>query len=168
MSSRPSQTVGWPALIHSDAAASALFDAVRSVAERSFFSVAEPGHDDVFHVEARRVPQWFTATVQFEQEGLAGSVSCTVPEMLARTLFDAFTGRDPAEPLPGTDLVVDVVGEFSNMVCGMWLTRVANGHAFTLSRPRVAPASHVGETGDVRVLAAIDDRPVAVDVCVRT
>ena len=168
MSSPKSPTTGWPALIRSDAAAAALFDAVRSVAERSFFSVAEPGHADVFRLEARRVPQWLTATVRFEQNGLAGSVACTLPELLAHTLFDAFTGRDPAEPPPSTELVVDVVGEFSNMVCGVWLTRVANGHAFTLSRPRVAPASHVGETGDVRVLAAIDDRPVAVDVRVRT
>ncbi|HZT78433.1 MAG TPA: chemotaxis protein CheX [Vicinamibacterales bacterium] len=156
------------ALIHSDAAAAALFDAVRCVAERSFFSVAEPGHDEVFDLEARRVPKWLSATVRFEQGGLAGSVSCTLPELLAHSLFDAFTGRDPAEPPPTSDLLVDVVGEFSNMVCGAWLTRVASGRAFTLSRPRVEPTSHVGAIGDVRVLAAIDDRPVAVDVCVRT
>ena len=167
MSSPKSPTVDWPALIHTDAAATALFDAVRSVAERSFYSVAEPGHDEVFRVEARRVPRWLAATVRFEQGGFAGSVSCTLPERLAHTLFDAFTGRDPADPLPTPELVVDVVGEFSNMVCGVWLTRVASGHAFTLSRPRVEPAAHVGDSGDVRVLAAIDDRPVAVDVCFR-
>ena len=168
MSSQKSPTADWPALIHTDAAATALFEAVRSVAERSFYSVAEPGHDEVFRVEARRVPRWLAATVRFEQGGLAGSVSCTLPERLAYTLFDAFTGRDPAEPPPTPDSVLDVVGEFSNMVCGVWLTHVASGHAFTLSRPCVEVAAQVGVAGDVRVLAAIDDRPVAVDIRFRT
>src|SRR5215468_10796823 len=100
MSSPKSQTIDWPAPIRGDRAAITMFEAVRTVAERSFFSVAEPGHEDVFQVESRRVPRWLAATVTFEQGGLVGSVSCTLPERLARSLFDAFTGRDPAEPTP--------------------------------------------------------------------
>jgi hypothetical protein len=71
-----------------------MFDAVRTVAEQSFFAVAEPADDRSFGVAAAQVPRWLVATVGFEQGSLAGYVSCTIPEKLAQGLFDAFTGRD--------------------------------------------------------------------------
>jgi chemotaxis protein CheY-P-specific phosphatase CheC len=141
-----------------------MFDAVRTVAEQSFFAVAEPADDRSFVVAAAQVPRWLVATVEFEQGPLAGSVSCTIPEKLAKGLFDAFTGRDPGEPAPIAALIHDLVGEFSNMVCGAWLTRVESGLTFTLSHPSVEPASTPAEAGDLRLVAAIDDLPVAVDV----
>ena len=100
-----------------------MFEAVRTVAEQSFFAVAEPSDDRSFGGAAVQVPRGLVATVRFEQGPLAGSVSCTLPETLANGLFDAFTGRDPGEPAPISTLVHDLVGEFSNMVCGAWLTR---------------------------------------------
>jgi CheY-specific phosphatase CheX len=145
-------------------AASAMFDAVRTVAEQSFFAVAEPADDRSFGVAASQVPRWLVATVGFEQGPLAGSVSCTLPEKLANGLFDAFTGRDPGEPAPTASLVHDLVGEFSNMVCGAWLTRVESGRTFTLSHPSVEPALTPATAGDLRLVAAIDDLPVAVDL----
>ena len=163
MSSTNSPTTNSPKLIDPDAA-TAMFEAVRSVAEQSFFAVAEPGDDRSFDALAKHVPRWLVATVRFEQGPTAGSVSCTLPENLAHGLFDAFTGRDPADPAPTDILIHDLVGEFSNMVCGAWLTRVEGGRTFTLSHPLVEPAVAVGRAGDIRLLAAIDDLPVAVDL----
>ena len=163
MSSTNSQTTNLPKLTDAEAA-SAMFDAVRTVAEQSFFAVAEPSDDRSFGVAAVQVPRWLVATVGFEQGALSGTVSCTLPEHLANGLFDAFTGRDPGDPAPGVALVHDLVGEFSNMVCGAWLTRVEGGRTFTLSHPSVEPAVRPAAAGDLRLVAAIDDLPVAVDL----
>jgi len=163
MSSTKSPTTNLPKLTDPDAA-SAMFEAVRSVAEQSFFAVAEPGEDRSFRAQAEQVPRWLVATVRFEQGPLVGSVSCTLPETLAHGLFDAFTGRDPSDPAPTNTLVHDLVGEFSNMVCGAWLTRVESSRTFTLSHPSVEHAPAPGNAGDLRLFAAIDDLPVAVDM----
>jgi len=163
MSSTNSRTTNSPKLTDPEAA-SAMFDAVRTVAEQSFFAVAEPADDRSFGVAASQVPRWLVATVGFEQGTLAGSVTCTLPEKLANGLFDAFTGRDPGEAAPIATLVHDLVGEFSNMVCGAWLTRVESSRTFTLSHPSVEPAVKPAAAGDLRLVAAIDDLPVAVDL----
>jgi hypothetical protein len=50
------------------------------------------------------------------------------------------------------------------MVCGAWLTRVESSRTFTLSHPSVEPALKPDVAGDMRLVAAIDDLPVAVDL----
>jgi CheY-specific phosphatase CheX len=144
-----------------------MFEAVRSVAEHSFFAVAEPGDERSFAAQAAAVPSWLVATVRFEQGALQGTVACTMPTSLARGLFDAFAGRDPSEPEPGAELVHDLVGEFSNMVCGAWLTRVASSRTFTLHHPIVEPVSTPRDARGPRLLAVIDDVPVAVEVTLK-
>ena len=166
MSSTNSPTVSLPKLSDPDTA-SAMFEAVRSVAENSFFAVAEPGDERAFAAQAAAVPSWLVATVRFEQGALQGSVACTMPTSLARGLFDAFAGRDPSEPEPGAELVHDLVGEFSNMVCGAWLTRVASSRTFTLHHPTVEPVSTPRDARGPRLLAVIDDVPVAVEVTLK-
>ena len=146
------------------ATASAMFEAVRSVAENSFFAVAEPGDERSFAAQAAQVPSWLVATVHFEQGPLHGSIACTMPLALARGLFDAFAGRDPSDPEPVPELVHDLVGEFSNMVCGAWLTRVASSRTFTLHHPSVEALVSPRHLGGPRLLAVIDDVPVAVEV----
>ena len=163
MSSTNSPTMSLPKLSDPDTA-SAMFEAVRSVAENSFFAVAEPGDERAFAAQAAQVPSWLVATVRFEQGALNGSVACTMPLTLARNLFDAFAGRDPSDPEPGPELVHDLVGEFSNMVCGAWLTRVASSRTFTLHHPSVVPSMAPRHNGGPRLLAVIDDVPVAVEV----
>ena len=152
-----------PTLIDAESAAE-MFVAVRSVAEHSFFAVAEPHGEAAFDRLARQVPQWLVATVRLENGSMTGSISCTLSDELARALFDAFAGRDPADPPPATDQIHDLVGEFSNMVCGAWLSRVASGEISALSRPIVAAARAPGAAGNLRLLAAIDDRPLVVDL----
>jgi CheY-specific phosphatase CheX len=166
MSSTNSPTVSLPKL-SDPATASAMFEAVRSVAEHSFFAVAEPGDERSFAAQAAAVPSWLVATVRFEQGALQGTVACTMPTTLARGLFDAFAGRDPSEPEPGAELVHDLVGEFSNMVCGAWLTRVASSRTFTLHHPIVEPVSTPRDARGPRLLAVIDDVPVAVEVTLK-
>ncbi len=59
------------------------------------------------------------------------------------------------------------MGEFSNMVCGVWLTHVASRHTFTLSHPTVEAAHAPGDTNGPEVLYAFynvqtyGDAPVA-------
>ena len=166
MSSTNSPTVSLPKL-SDPATASAMFEAVRSVAEHSFFAVAEPGDERSFAAQAAAVPSWLVATVRFEQGALQGTVACTMPTSLARGLFDAFAGRDPSEPEPGAELVHDLVGEFSNMVCGAWLTRLASSRTFTLHHPIVEPVSTPRDARGPRLLAVIDDVPVAVEVTLK-
>jgi len=152
-----------PSLIDAESAAE-MFVAVRSVAEHSFFAVAEPQDDAAFGRLARQVRQWLVATVRLENGSIAGAISCTLGDDLARALFDAFTGRDPADPAPTTDQIHDLVGEFANMVCGAWLRRVAGAEISTLGHPVVAPAAAPGAAGDLRLLVAVDGRPLLVDL----
>jgi len=163
MSSTNSPTMSLPKLSDPDTA-SAMFEAVRSVAENSFFAVAEPGDERSFAAQAAEVPSWLVSTVRFEQGSLHGSIACTIPVTLARGLFDAFAGRDPSDPEPAPELVQDLVGEFSNMVCGAWLTRVASSRTFTLHHPSVEFVPSPRHEGGPRLLAVIDDVPVSVEV----
>ena len=151
-----------PTLTEPEAAA-AVFAAVQAVAEHSFFASAERCDDAPGELVAAQ-PSWLVATVWFEDGPFVGSITCTLPERLAHTLFDAFTGRDPVEPAPSRDEVRDLVGEFSNMVCGSWLTAVASGQTFTLSHPVVESAAGPAAAGQLRLFVAVNDVPMAVDV----
>jgi CheY-specific phosphatase CheX len=103
--------------------------------------------------------------VDFREGACAGTLSCTVPNDLARTLLDAFTGRDPRDPDPDREALFDLVGELSNMICGTWLTRMATAQAFTLSRPVVQTVSGRPTLGSGEVtVVAVNDLPLAVSV----
>ena len=152
-----------PTLTEPEAAA-AVFAAVQAVAEHSFFASAERCDDGALAELIAAQPSWLVATVRFEDGPFVGSITCTLPDRLAHALFGAFTGRDPVEPAAPRDQVRDLVGEFSNMVCGSWLTAVASGQAFTLSHPIVEPAPGPPAAGELRLLVAVNDLPMAVDV----
>lgn len=134
--------------------------AVSTVAERCFFACAdrcdEPDLDDV-HAE------WLVATVHFDDGPVRGSLACSLPSDLAQWLFDAFSGRDPATPLPPRHQVDDLVGEFSNMVCGTWLTRCEANRVFRLSAPVVSRVRQPDSEGGRREWVAVNNRPVAID-----
>jgi CheY-specific phosphatase CheX len=145
--------------------AGAMLAAVRSVAEQSFFASAEPCDDHAFDKLSATVSRWLVATVMFEEGPFVGSMACTLSEDLAHALFDAFAGRDPSAAAPARDEVDDLVGEFSNMVCGAWLTVVASGQIFSLSHPIVKVASEPpGGHDKLRLRVAVNDLPLAVDV----
>ena len=145
-------------------AADAMLAAIQSVAERSFFANAERCDDQSFGELVAAQSSWLVAKVRLVEGPFVGSIVCTLPESLANALFDAFTGRDPSTTAPARDQVSDLVGEFSNMVCGSWLTWIAGGHGFTLSQPIVEPASGPpGGANSMRLFIAVNDLPLAVD-----
>ena len=113
-----------------------LYEALATVAESSFFASAEQCERDTFLDHARAEPQWLQARVHFAG-GMSGEVVCTVPESLVRELAATFAGLDPEEQIEKA-LVEDLVGEFGNMVCGRWLTRVSDQSPFKLSAPVVS------------------------------
>jgi hypothetical protein len=139
-----------------------LAQAVADVAERSFFAYAEPCDAGRFGELTDGVARWYTASVRFDEPGLAGVVACVLPEDLVLMLFDAFTGRDYADPPADAAAVNDLIGELANMVCGAWLTRVANDQTFTLRAPEVTVNQAAAPAGDGVLLMAMNDRPVAV------
>jgi hypothetical protein len=149
-------------------AADAVVGAIAAVAERSFFAAVEPCDRQRFDELAASAGAWLIARVHFREGDLAGILSCTLPHDLARSLLDAFTGRDPRDPEPDSDALFDLVGELSNMICGTWLTRTATDQTFTLSRPIVeaAPARpQVTKPGNrAAALIAVNDLPLAVSV----
>jgi hypothetical protein len=138
--------------------------AVTDVAERSFFAVAE--RTPAAGLQGASDP-WLVASVRFEEAACAGVVSCAVPADLARSLFDAFNGRDPFDPPPPHDELADLVGEFSNMVCGTWLTRLHNRATFDLSRPMVEAAPRrpaVGSSRGAAIAMTLNDQPLLIDI----
>ena len=153
-------------LINPDAA-EAVIAAVEAVAERSFFTVVDRCPEKALTAMAASVPEWLIATVRFEDGPFHGWMSCLLPDELARSLFDSFSGREPSEAAPAERELYDLVGEFTNMVCGAWLTRCVTDRAFRLSPPLVARigAPALGAAG--RVWVGVGTRPVAVDVCLQ-
>jgi hypothetical protein len=138
--------------------------AITSVAERSFFADVQPCDRARFE-DLAAAGAWLVARVDFREGACAGTLSCTVPNDLARTLLDAFTGRDPRDPDPDREALFDLVGELSNMICGTWLTRMATAQAFTLSRPVVQTVSGRPTLGSGEVtVVAVNDLPLAVSV----
>ncbi len=141
-------------------------EVVSTVAERSFFAYVEPCEEDQFAALSRESVGWLVATVEFTEGASVGTVSCMLPQRLARGLFDAFTGRDPAAPAPDAPALRDVAGEFTNIVCGAWLTRLASHQTFMLAKPVVsdAPENWQARAADARLLLTVNDLPMVVEV----
>src|SRR5262249_23481485 len=128
------------------------------VAERCFFTAADPADGGDL-----ACADWLIATVRFQEAACAGDVACLMPEPLARSLFDAFNRRHPLHAPPPIDQLFDLVGEFSNMICGAWLSKVANDQSFVLSRPLVRPVLDRGtlEIPDgARLTMRVNDLPL--------
>jgi len=142
----------------------AIFAAVQAVAERSFFAMTERTSERAFDAWPPAASEWLVGSVRFEDGSWIGTMSCTLPEDLASALFNGFTGRDPAAPTPEPSLLYDLVGEFSNMVCGAWLSRWAGGWAFTLGSPIVTTRPQPSRAGGLRLFVTVGDRPLLVDL----
>lgn len=144
-----------------------VYAAVADVAERSFFCLIDPCDTGRFADIALLHDEWLISTVHFDDGACSGSVTCRLPGALAARLVDAFSGRDPSDPAPDTSEVMDLVGEFANMICGSWLTRAVNQRTFTLSSPVVVPMPQglvTANFDDAGLLVVIEDLPCAVDV----
>ena len=148
-------------------AADAVIASVESVAERSFFTLVDRCPERALTAMAASVPEWLIATVRFEDGPFHGWMSCLLPADLACALFDSFSGREPSEADPAERELYDLVGEFTNMVCGAWLSRCVADRAFRLSPPLVARIGAPAISGAGRIWVGIGTSPVAVDVCLQ-
>lgn len=141
----------------------ALTEALSEVGGLSFFGFVEPVAPTHFPDLAEAEPEWIAAAVPFKG-GFAGAVHCAVPLDLARELMSNFSGD--AESADADGPLHDLMGEFTNMVCGSWLSRAQSHQVFSLGRPEVTRmpggwSPGVNE-GTATVLAVLNDRPVAV------
>ena len=134
--------------------------AVGTVAERSFFAFVGEGEDPGYYDSDT---EWLVATVTFDDGPVEGTIVCSLQRDLALLLYDAFSGRHPASQLPPQDELDDLVGEFSNMVCGTWLTRCASNRAFRLKRPVVSRTWRPAVDGGRRLWLTVNERPLAID-----
>ena len=134
--------------------------AVTAVAEQSFFALV----DDCDDPSAGPAPApWLVSIIRFDDGIASGSLACWLPPELAQTLFDSFSGRDPSEAEPAPHQIADLVGEFSNMVCGDWLGRCRGHRAFQLSSPIVVHAPRPDAVAPQRMWVKVNDRPLAID-----
>jgi CheY-specific phosphatase CheX len=141
------------ALAHSLTDPAAVEQAVMNVAERSFFAFAEPA--DPMQTPAIDGHQsTLTAAVSFSGPS-SGSMRVTMPEALTRELAQMFAG-DPDMELTPAD-VIDMAGEFANMVTGAWLTAVDSKSTYNLSAPVVTAVS---TTPPVALVMQINSQPV--------
>lgn len=150
-------------------ASETVYAAVADVAERSFFCMIDPCDSERFGDLASIHDAWLSSTVHFDDGKCSGNVSCRLPAPLALRLFDAFSGRDPGDTEPEEREILDMVGEFANMVCGSWLTRAANQRTFALSPPAVVPvesASIMANLDALGLLVVIEDIPCAIHISV--
>lgn len=137
-----------------------IVDAVGVVAERSFFAFVDPCQPPIDDGDGR---EWYEARVRFDDGDVTGTLACTLRSDLAQVLFDAFSGRDPASPLPPRHLLDDLIGEFSNMVCGTWLSRCGGERLFRLGRPVVHHLAHPAADQPHRRWVSLHNRPLAID-----
>ena len=129
-------------------------EAAVEVAEQSFFAFADQVDEAQFAEMALGVDQWLEVSVAFSG-AFSGSIACLLAEPLARELFDSFLGESTADQADD-DRLFDLVGEFGNMVCGLWLTRACERRRFDLEHPVVARHQNADvrpTTGDDALLA---------------
>lgn len=108
-----------------------------NVAERSFFAFAEPADLSIADTLVADGPA-MSATVSFAGP-MSGSMSVTMPVTLVRELAQAFSG-DPDQEFSPADLI-DMAGEFANMVTGSWLTATEPNAIFNLTMPQVTESA---------------------------
>ncbi len=142
--SRPPQTLA----DHYEALRGTLIE----VAECSFSAIVGRSDEEHFREVAKRVELWIGASVLFEA-ALAGAVLVVMPETLARDLFQASIGAERGVVAMDARLF-DLVGEFTNMVCGGWLARTVNHH-YALRPPE--DLASAARTGHARSRLSVGD-----------
>ena len=113
--------------------------ALIEVGENAYFVFVEPCDAGAFATlaeqEREKGPGWLMASVRFTG-AFSGSVEIVLTERLGHWLVTSLLGMPPEEDLPETQMF-DGVGEFANMVCGAWLSRLSDDCLFELRVPAV-------------------------------
>jgi CheY-specific phosphatase CheX len=157
-----------PALMSSDLH-DALQQALIEVSENAFFVFVEPANAAQFAAAADQVTTaWLKVSVTFAG-AFSGSVEIALPEALGGWLVTSLLGMD-TEQTPAESQMFDGVGEFANMVCGAWLSKLSDKAMFELRVPAVTRMSQgwnpVAETRGREELACrmvmLNDLPMRV------
>ena len=113
--------------------------ALIEVGENAYFVFVEPCDAGAFATlaeqEREKGPGWLMASVRFTG-AFSGSVEIVMTERLGHWLVTSLLGMSPEDDLPENQMF-DGVGEFANMVCGAWLSRVGDQALFELKMPAV-------------------------------
>ena len=162
-------------------AAATLRLAFIDVCENSFFAFVEESSPEHFAAlvnqcaaaciaeagAAPRQAEWLRASVGFTG-AFAGAVEVALPERLAASLVGTMLGEEVDSTMP-EHWLFDGVGEFANMVCGAWLTKLCNSQAFELRPPAVTrmivgwtPAADSSGDDDRSQRLAVNDFPVRI------
>lgn len=155
-----------------------LQEALIEVGENAYFVFVEPCDVGTFATLAEQErerrgaapPAWLMASVRFTG-AFSGSVEIVLPERLGHWLVTSLLGMTPDESLPDTQMF-DGVGEFANMVCGAWLSRVGDQALFELKVPAVTRlAPEWNPVGEVRGreepmcrMVTLNDSPMRIRV----
>ena len=153
MSSAKSAGTGWSTDMREQ-----LIEAASLVCETSFFAFAELAEPDMVMAVAGEAA-WYHSEVSFD--GLSkGRLHVSLPEGLARDLFAAFLGFADSSAANEAE-TEDVIGEFTNMVCGSWLTTLGCETCFTLAHPKVRLGGLPAPEEDTIVLS-VNGRPTVL------
>jgi hypothetical protein len=124
-----------PALMPTDLH-DALQHALIEVSENAYFVFVEPANAAQFATAVEQVKTtWLKVSVTFAG-AFAGAVEITLPERLGNWLVTSLLGMDTEQTLPEPQMF-DGVGEFANMVCGAWLSKLSDLAMFELRVPAV-------------------------------
>jgi CheY-specific phosphatase CheX len=114
----------------------ALQTALIEVSENAYFVFVEPADHSQFADAVSLVKDnWLKVAVAFEGS-FAGAVEIAMPEPLGMWLVTSLLGMQSHESLEEAQQF-DGVGEFANMVCGAWLSRLSDDCLFELRVPAV-------------------------------
>ena len=142
--------------VHPLADAVFIEQAVCNVAERSFFAFAERAHEAPAPTLAEPGAITLSAVVSFTGPA-AGYMRVTMPLALTRELATMFSG-DPTLVFSNEDLI-DMAGEFANMVTGAWLTATDAASTFDLGAPVVML---MAEPAVAALMMQINGQPVGL------
>lgn len=137
-------------------------EALMDVANHSFFAMAENCDRVRFEELAPRHGGWLQASVAFDG-AFRGALDLTLPESLAGELLVSFLGAYPDSPATERE-VLDMTGEFANMVCGTWLSRACRRRRFDLESPAVSKLSAGWGPDDppAQIFAFLNSSPVGI------
>jgi len=146
----------------------ALQTALIEVSENAYFVFVEPA-DHVQFADAVGLVKdaWLKVSVAFEGS-FAGAVEIVMPEPLGMWLVTSLLGMQSHETLEETSQF-DGVGEFANMVCGAWLSRLSDDCLFELRVPAVTrmtagwtPLSDAGRQEVICRMVTINELPMRI------
>ena len=146
----------------------ALQTALIEVSENAYFVFVEPADPAQFADAVGLVKDaWLKVSVAFEGS-FAGAVEIVMPEPLGMWLVTSLLGMQGHETLEEV-AKFDGVGEFANMVCGAWLSRLSDQCLFELRVPAVTrmtagwtPLSDSDRWGLICRMVTINELPMRI------